>query len=79
MRLQISYDIVQDIVVQGDHMRDTLQQLQDAVYLTKVFLYICDAFIPYSKLEKYKLSLCSTDNILSNYLRFLILKCCRQT
>jgi hypothetical protein len=32
---QISYDLVKDILVQGDHMRDTLQQLQDAVYLTK--------------------------------------------
>ncbi|XAR48114.1 Histidine kinase [Bertholletia excelsa] len=32
---EISYDIVEDILVQGDHMRDTLQQLQDAVYLTK--------------------------------------------
>ncbi|KAK6139193.1 hypothetical protein DH2020_027072 [Rehmannia glutinosa] len=28
-------DIVEDIQVQGDHMRDTLQQLQDAVNLTK--------------------------------------------
>lgn len=34
-RSEISYDIAQDIMVQGDHMRDTLQQLQDAVYLTK--------------------------------------------
>ncbi|XP_043726082.1 chloroplast sensor kinase, chloroplastic [Telopea speciosissima] len=34
-RSEISYDIVEDILVQGDHMRDTLQQLQDAVYLTK--------------------------------------------
>ncbi|KAL0364231.1 UNVERIFIED_CONTAM: Chloroplast sensor kinase, chloroplastic [Sesamum angustifolium] len=34
-RTEISYDIVEDILVQGDHMRDTLQQLQDAVYLTK--------------------------------------------
>lgn len=33
---QISYDIVEDILVQGDRMRETLQQLQDAVYLTKV-------------------------------------------
>jgi hypothetical protein len=32
---EISYDLVKDILVQGDHMRDTLQQLQDAVYLTK--------------------------------------------
>ena len=36
MRLQISFDIVQDILVQGDHIKDVLQQLQDAVYLTKV-------------------------------------------
>ncbi|KAI3461637.1 hypothetical protein Pfo_018300 [Paulownia fortunei] len=34
-RSAVSYDIVEDIQVQGDHMRDTLQQLQDAVYLTK--------------------------------------------
>ncbi|KAK6930946.1 hypothetical protein RJ641_002739 [Dillenia turbinata] len=34
-RSEISYDIVEDILVQGDRMRDTLQQLQDAVYLTK--------------------------------------------
>ncbi|PIN22935.1 hypothetical protein CDL12_04344 [Handroanthus impetiginosus] len=34
-RSEISYDIVEDILVQGDHMIDTLQQLQDAVYLTK--------------------------------------------
>ncbi|KAG8640089.1 hypothetical protein MANES_13G022900v8 [Manihot esculenta] len=32
---QISYDIVEDIIVQGDQMKDTLQELQDAVYLTK--------------------------------------------
>ncbi|KAK6922291.1 hypothetical protein RJ641_012798 [Dillenia turbinata] len=35
MFMQISYDIVQDILVQGDCMKDTLQRLQDAVYLTK--------------------------------------------
>ncbi|KAL6969377.1 quinolinate synthase [Sarracenia purpurea var. burkii] len=35
-RSEISYDILEDILVQGDRMRDTLQQLQDAVYLTKV-------------------------------------------
>lgn len=34
-RSEIAHDMVQDIIVQGDHMRDTLQQLQDAVYLTK--------------------------------------------
>lgn len=34
-RSEISYDIVQDILLHGDHMTDTLQQLQDAVYLTK--------------------------------------------
>lgn len=32
---EISHDIVEDIVVQGDRMMDTLQELQDAVYLTK--------------------------------------------
>ncbi|KAK7359027.1 hypothetical protein VNO77_00971 [Canavalia gladiata] len=34
-RSQISYDIVEDILVQGDRLRDVLEQLQDAVYLTK--------------------------------------------
>ncbi|CDP13234.1 unnamed protein product [Coffea canephora] len=34
-RSEISFDIVQDILVQGDHIKDVLQQLQDAVYLTK--------------------------------------------
>ncbi|XP_027363967.1 chloroplast sensor kinase, chloroplastic isoform X2 [Abrus precatorius] len=34
-RSQISYDIVEDILVQGDRLKDVLQQLQDAVYLTK--------------------------------------------
>ncbi|MCL7042470.1 hypothetical protein MKW94_002021 [Papaver nudicaule] len=34
-RSEISYDIVDDILVQGDRVRDTLGQLQDAVYLTK--------------------------------------------
>ncbi|XVF43895.1 hypothetical protein PTKIN_Ptkin02bG0077700 [Pterospermum kingtungense] len=34
-KTEISHDIVEDILVQGDHMRDTLQELQDAVYLTK--------------------------------------------
>ncbi|KAE8023544.1 hypothetical protein FH972_009225 [Carpinus fangiana] len=34
-RSEIAYDIVEDMLVQGDSMRDTLQQIQDAVYLTK--------------------------------------------
>lgn len=34
-RSEISYDIAEDILVQGDRIRDALQQLQDAVYLTK--------------------------------------------
>ncbi|KAK9108231.1 hypothetical protein Syun_024242 [Stephania yunnanensis] len=34
-RSEISYDIVEDILVHGDHLRDKLQQLQDAVHLTK--------------------------------------------
>lgn len=34
-RSEISYDLVEDILVQGERVRDTLQQLQDAVYLTK--------------------------------------------
>lgn len=37
--VQVSYDIVEDILEQGDSMRDTLQQMQDAVHLTKV-LYL---------------------------------------
>ncbi|PWA64602.1 chloroplast sensor kinase [Artemisia annua] len=32
---EIPYDIVEDIMVLGDHMKDTLQQLQDAVQVTK--------------------------------------------
>jgi len=35
---QISYDIVEDLLVQGDRLKDVLQELQDAVYLTKVLL-----------------------------------------
>ncbi|XP_021746511.1 chloroplast sensor kinase, chloroplastic-like [Chenopodium quinoa] len=34
-RSEIAHDIVEDIMVQGDHIRDTLEQLQDAVLLTK--------------------------------------------
>ena len=34
--MQISYDIVQDILEQGDCLSDTLKGLQDAVSLTKV-------------------------------------------
>ncbi|GAA0174790.1 hypothetical protein LIER_28110 [Lithospermum erythrorhizon] len=34
-RNEISYDIVEDIITQGDHIRVTLQQLQDVLYLTK--------------------------------------------
>ncbi|KAH9614873.1 hypothetical protein KSS87_001174 [Heliosperma pusillum] len=34
-RNEIAHDIVEDIIVQSDRMRDTLQQLQDAVYMTK--------------------------------------------
>ncbi|CAN0929338.1 Chloroplast sensor kinase, chloroplastic [Linum grandiflorum] len=32
---EIPYDVVEDILVQGEHIRDTLQELQDAVYMTK--------------------------------------------
>nr|GFC41651.1 chloroplast sensor kinase, chloroplastic isoform X1 [Tanacetum cinerariifolium] len=32
---QIPYDIVEDIMVLGDHIKDTLQQLQEAVQVTK--------------------------------------------
>ncbi|KAJ7956773.1 chloroplast sensor kinase, chloroplastic [Quillaja saponaria] len=41
-RSEISYDIVEDIVVQGDRLRDTLQQLQDAVYVTKANIVQCN-------------------------------------
>ncbi|KAH6815190.1 chloroplast sensor kinase [Perilla frutescens var. frutescens] len=34
-RSEISYDIVEDILVQGDYIGDTLQELQDAVNMTK--------------------------------------------
>ncbi|KAK9707453.1 hypothetical protein RND81_07G198400 [Saponaria officinalis] len=34
-RNEIAHDLVEDIIVQSDRMRDTLQQLQDAVYMTK--------------------------------------------
>ncbi|XP_021853870.1 chloroplast sensor kinase, chloroplastic isoform X2 [Spinacia oleracea] len=34
-RSEIAHDIVENIVVQGDRIRDTLEQLQDAVLLTK--------------------------------------------
>lgn len=34
-RTQISHDIVEDLLVQGERLRDVFQQLQDAVYLTK--------------------------------------------
>lgn len=40
MRLQISYDIAEDILVQGDYMNDTLQKLQDAVIVTKVLFIL---------------------------------------
>lgn len=40
MILQISYDIVEDILVQGDYLNDTLRKLQDAVYLTKVLFLL---------------------------------------
>ncbi|KAE8730187.1 Chloroplast sensor kinase [Hibiscus syriacus] len=32
---EISHDIVEDILVQGNRIKDTLQELQDAVHLTK--------------------------------------------
>ncbi|PVH62797.1 hypothetical protein PAHAL_3G403300 [Panicum hallii] len=34
-RTEIPYDIIEDILIQGDHLKDALQQIQDAVYLTK--------------------------------------------
>lgn len=52
--LQIAYDIVEDIIVQGDSMRDALQELQDAVYLTKApslslfLLSVCVVCIVYA-------------------------------
>ncbi|XP_074582549.1 chloroplast sensor kinase, chloroplastic isoform X2 [Curcuma longa] len=41
-RSEISYDIIEDLLVQGDHMKDALQQLQDSVYLTKVNIARCN-------------------------------------
>nr|CAB3465734.1 unnamed protein product [Digitaria exilis] len=35
-RTEIPFDIIEDILIQGDHLKDALQQIQDAVYLTKV-------------------------------------------
>ncbi|KAK4786394.1 hypothetical protein SAY86_003083 [Trapa natans] len=34
-RSEIAHDIVEDIMVQGDQMRDTIQKLQEAVHMTK--------------------------------------------
>ncbi|XP_024960906.1 chloroplast sensor kinase, chloroplastic [Cynara cardunculus var. scolymus] len=34
-KTETSYDIVEDIMVLGDRMKETLQQLQDAVHMTK--------------------------------------------
>lgn len=34
-RTEIPYDIIEDILIQGDHLKDALQQIQEAVYLTK--------------------------------------------
>ncbi|CAI9093034.1 OLC1v1028435C1 [Oldenlandia corymbosa var. corymbosa] len=34
-RSEIAFDLAEDILVQGDHMQDIIQQLQDAAYLTK--------------------------------------------
>ncbi|CAN6328913.1 unnamed protein product [Urochloa humidicola] len=34
-RTEIPFDIVENILIQGDHLKDALQQIQDAVYLTK--------------------------------------------
>lgn len=42
---QIAYDIVEDIMVHGDQMRDTLQKLQEAVHMTKVLHVILLSFI----------------------------------
>ncbi|XP_028555528.1 uncharacterized protein LOC110112904 [Dendrobium catenatum] len=38
-RSEIAFDIVEDILVQGDSMKDAIQQLQDAVHLTKVICF----------------------------------------
>lgn len=38
-RSQISHDIVEDLIVQGEQIRDTLQELQDAVHLTKANIF----------------------------------------
>lgn len=42
---QIAYDIVEDIMVHGDQVRDTLQKLQEAVHMTKVLHVILLSFI----------------------------------
>ncbi|KAF8659614.1 hypothetical protein HU200_058368 [Digitaria exilis] len=34
-RTEIPFDIIEDILIQGDHLKAALQQIQDAVYLTK--------------------------------------------
>ncbi|KAH7681690.1 Histidine kinase protein [Dioscorea alata] len=34
-RSEVAYDIIEDILLQGDNMNGALQQLQDAVFLTK--------------------------------------------
>ncbi|KAG0458207.1 hypothetical protein HPP92_023364 [Vanilla planifolia] len=34
-RSEIAYDIVEDVLIQGEKMEDTIQQLQDAVHITK--------------------------------------------
>ncbi|KAG9446764.1 hypothetical protein H6P81_012892 [Aristolochia fimbriata] len=34
-RSEVAYDIIEDILIQGDHMSHSLEQLQEAVYLTK--------------------------------------------
>ncbi|KAI3679585.1 hypothetical protein L2E82_51123 [Cichorium intybus] len=36
---EISYDIVEDMMVLGDRMRETLQQLQDVVHMTKNYSF----------------------------------------
>ncbi|WOL01436.1 hypothetical protein Cni_G10152 [Canna indica] len=35
-RSEISYDIIEDLLMQGVYVKDAVQQLQDSVYLTKV-------------------------------------------
>ncbi|CAI0390306.1 unnamed protein product [Linum tenue] len=44
-KTEIPYDIVEDILAQGDNMRNTLQELQDAVHMTKARIVSVSLFL----------------------------------